>query len=256
MTVPPIAVTEPVGPAGAPLVVLGSSIGTSSVLWEQVVPILADRYRVVAWDLPGHGRARPATEPFTIAELADAVAEAVSGSGPVFYAGVSLGGAVGLELLLRHPELVKAAAIVCSGAKIGQSETWHERADQVRAQSTSVRIIPSAQVWFAPGSIEREPELTGRLLHVLQDADDESYAACCDALAEFDVRDRLGEITAPVLAVWGEHDTATPEATAAEIANGVRDGRLERIAGAAHLPPAERAQETAELLLDFFGTRG
>ncbi|WP_136709135.1 alpha/beta fold hydrolase [Agromyces sp. H66] len=256
MTVPHIALTDEVGPAGAPLVVLGSSIGTSSVLWEQVIPILADRYRVVAWDLPGHGRARPATEPFTIAELADAVAEAVSGSGPVFYAGVSLGGAVGLELLLRHPELVKAAAIVCSGAKIGQSETWHERADQVRAQSTSVRIIPSAQVWFAPGSIEREPELTGRLLHVLQDADDESYAACCDALAEFDVRDRLGEITAPVLAVWGEHDTATPEATAAEIANGVRDGRLERIAGAAHLPPAERAQETAELLLDFFGTRG
>jgi 3-oxoadipate enol-lactonase len=256
MTVPPIALTQEYGPAGAPLVVLGPSIGTSSMLWEQVIPLLSDRYRVVAWDLPGHGRAAAATEPFTVGELADAVAQAVGGSKPFLYAGVSLGGAVGLELLLRHPDLVKAAAIICSGAKIGDPATWRERAEQVRAQSTSARIIPSAQVWFAPGSIEREPDLTGRLLHVLQDADDESYAACCEALAEYDVRDRLGEITAPVLAVWGEHDTATPEASAAEVANGVRDGRLERIAGAAHLPPAERAPETADLLRDFFEAKG
>ncbi|WP_448002088.1 alpha/beta fold hydrolase [Agromyces bauzanensis] len=256
MTVPPIALTDEVGPAGALLVVLGSSIGTSTILWEQVVPLLADRFRVVAWDLPGHGHARPATEPFTVGELADAVAQAVSGSGPVFYAGVSLGGAVGLELLLRHPELVKAAAIIASGAKLGEPEGWRDRATQVRAQSTSTLIIGSAQRWFAPGSIEREPELTGRLLHVLQDADDESYALCCDALAEYDVRDRLGEITAPVLAVWGEHDFVTPEASAQEIASGVQDGRTARIAGAAHLPPAEQSAATAEALRSFFETKG
>lgn len=255
MTVPAIALTEEVGPAGAPLVVLGPSIGTSTILWEQVIPLLADRFRVVAWDLPGHGRASAATEPFTVGELADAVAQAVSGSGPVLYAGDSLGGSVGLELLLRHPELVSAAAIIASGAKIGEPQGWRDRAAQVRAQSTSTLIIGSAQRWFAPGSIEREPELTGRLLHVLQDADDESYALCCDALAEYDVRDRLGEITAPVLAVWGEHDAVTPEASAAEIAGGVRDGRTARIAGASHLPPAEQPAETAALLRSFFEAR-
>ena len=54
MTAPSIALTAPVGPEGAPLVVLGPSLGTSTILWEQVMPQLAQRYRVVAWDLPGH----------------------------------------------------------------------------------------------------------------------------------------------------------------------------------------------------------
>ena len=241
MTVPTIALTAPDGPDGAPLLVLGPSLGTSTILWENALPILSARYRVVAWDLPGHGASPAATEPFTVAELADAVAAAVRalGADRVLYAGVSLGGATGLELGLRHPDLVSALAIVASGAQLGDPAAWHERAATVRAQSTSALIIPSAQRWFAPGSIEREPDLSGRLLHALRDADAESYALCCEALAAYDVRDRLGELRMPVLALWGEHDAVAPQAKADEIAAGVVDGRAEMIAGVAHLPPAE-----------------
>ena len=256
MTKPSIALTPLGRPASgaddAPLLVLGPSLGTSTILWEDAVPALAREYRVVAWDLPGHGASAPATDSFTVADLADAVAEAVDG--PFLYAGVSLGGAVGLELLLRHGDRVGAAAILCSGARIGTTEGWHERAAQVRAQSTSSLIIASAQRWFAPGSIERDPDLTGRLLHVLQNTDDESYARCCDALAVFDVRERLGEIATPVLAVWGDHDAVTPEASAREIAAGVQRGEAIGIPDASHLAPADSPAATAAVLLDFFGT--
>ncbi|MEZ3161588.1 alpha/beta fold hydrolase [Microbacterium sp. BWT-B31] len=256
MTVPSLSFTAPAGPAGAPLVVLGPSLGTSTILWEKVVPLLAERYRVVAWDLPGHGASAPAAAPFTVADLADAVAEAVRAQGDerVLYAGISLGGAVGLELALRHPSLVAAAAIVCSGATVGTPAGWQERAAQVRAQSTSTLIIGSAQRWFAPGSIEREPEITGRLLHALQDAHDESYALCCEALAAYDVTARLGEIEAPLLAAWGEHDGVTPEASSVEVASGVRQGRVEMIPDASHLPAAEQPAALGALLLDFFGS--
>ncbi len=250
MTIPAISLTDPVGPADAPLLVLGPSLGTSTLLWERTLPALAEHYRVVAWDLPGHGSAPRATAPFSIADLADAVAAAVEE--PFLYAGVSLGGCVGLELLLRHPERVPAAAIVCAGAVVGSAEAWHERAAQVRAQSTSSLIVGSAQRWFAPGSIERDPDITGRLLHVLQDADDESYALCCEALAAFDVRDRLGDIAAPVLAVWGVHDGVTPEASAREIETGVQQGEATEIADAAHLPPADAPAETVAALRAFF----
>ena len=58
MSVPTIALTAPVGPDDAPLLVLGPSLGTSTILWENALPVLASRYRVVAWDLPGQiGRA-------------------------------------------------------------------------------------------------------------------------------------------------------------------------------------------------------
>ena len=273
MTLPPIAVSAPVGPstssgtggvagtgggsgtgtgasADAPTLVLGPSLGTSTMLWERVIPVLAEHYRVIAWDLPGHGAAPAATEPFTMADLADAVASAIDG--PFLYAGVSLGGCVGLELLLRHGDRIGAAAILCSGAAIGTPQGWHDRAAQVRAQSTSSLVVGSAQRWFAPGTIARDPDLTGRMLHVLQDTDDESYALCCEALAAFDVRDRLGEIATPVLAVWGDHDGVTPEASAREIADGVQQSEAIGIPDAAHLPPADDPAATAAALRAFF----
>lgn len=275
VTTPTVAFTAPIGPSASsgtggarsgtdrssagdprPLVVLGPSLGTSTILWEDVVPALAADYRVVAWDLPGHGASVAADEPFTTGELADAVAAGVRelAADRVLYAGVSLGGAVGLELCLRHPELVVAAAIVASGAKLGDPEAWHERAAHVRAQSTSSLIVPSAQRWFAPDSVARRPQLTGRLLHALQDADDESYALCCEALADYDVRGELGRIAMPTLVVWGEHDAVAPAAKAAEIADGVVDGRVVEIADAAHLPPAEQPEATASVLKEFFAT--
>lgn len=251
MTVPHLSLTPTIGPEGAPLVVLGPSLGTSTILWEDVAPELAARYRVTAWDLPGHGASTAATAPFTVAELADAVAASVPDT-RFAYAGVSLGGAVGLELALRHPGRVARAAIVASGAQLGSPAAWHERAAQVRAQSTSSLITASAGRWFAPGSIERRPELSGRLLHALQDADDESYAFCCEALAAYDVRERLGEIAAPTLAVWGEYDAVAPENLAEEIAGRVQRGRSVRIADAAHLPPVEQPDAVIAALADFF----
>ena len=248
-----IALTEPVGAEGAPLVVLGPSRGPSTILWEDVVPLLADDYRIAAWDLPGHGAGPVARAPFTVADLADAVAAAVPEE-TFLYAGVSLGGATGLELARRHGDRLGAAAIVASGAQLGDPDAWADRAAQARAQSTSSLIIASAQRWFAPDSIARRPALTGRLLHALQDADDDSYARCCEALAAYDVRPVLGEITVPVLAAWGAFDAVAPEAKAIEIAEGVRDGRTARIEDAGHLPPAEQPEAVAALLRSFFAS--
>src|SRR5690606_40464357 len=78
-------------------------------------------------------------------------------------------------------------------------------------------------------------------------ADDESYARCCEALAQHDVRARLAEIAVPTLAIWGEYDTVSPEPLAAEIAERVQHGRTRRIADAGHLAPAEDRKSTSEL---------
>lgn len=250
---PLISLTAPVGAADAPLVVLGPSLGTSTILWDDVVPLIADDYRVSAWDLPGHGAGPVARETFSVADLADAVAAAVTDE-TFFYAGVSLGGATGLELALRHGDRLRAAAIVASGAQLGDPDAWADRAAQARAQSTSSLIVASAQRWFAPDSIARRPDLTGRLLHALQDADDDSYARCCEALAAYDVRSSLDEIAVPVLAAWGAFDAVAPEAKALEIAEGVRDGRVARIDEAGHLPPAEQPEAVAALLRSFFAS--
>lgn len=254
MSIPTIAITEPTGPAGAPLLVLGPSLGTSTILWRAATELMRGTHRVVAWDLPGHGNSPPEREGFTVGEIALGVLDSVAALGETRfrYAGVSLGGAVGLEVLLAAPGLVDAAAIVCSGAKIGSTDGWVDRAAVVRAQGTASLVGSSAERWFAPGSIARQPDMAGRLLHSLRDADDESYAHCAEALANYDVRGKLPNIAVPVLALWGEHDAVTPRGNAEEIAEGVIDGRAERVTDAGHLAPAEQPVAVASILTDFF----
>ncbi|MET3919474.1 alpha/beta fold hydrolase [Arthrobacter sp. UYEF20] len=238
-----------------PLLVLGPSLGTSTLLWAQAGALLGEDVDVVAWDLPGHGISPAATETFSVAELADAVVELVDSIAPgarFHYAGVSLGGATGLQLGIKHGERLKSLSVQCSGAKIGTPEGWLERAETVRTEGTPVMIQGSAQRWFGPGFMDREPELSSRLLHALRDADRFSYAFCCEALAGFDVRNHLGSISVPTQAVAGAEDTVATPAFAEEIAEGITAGggtaSAVTLEGVAHLAPFEAPAHVAELL--------
>lgn len=248
-----VACTGPSPRTGRPLLVLGPSLGTSAAtLWGRCLPALRRHFDVVAWDLPGHGASRPPAAPFGIPELATAVLASVA---PVLepqegihYAGDSIGGAVGLQLLLDHPHLIHTAVLLCTGARIGTPEAWHERADLVRGEGTAGVVDASRERWFGPGFTDREPAVAEALLDALRHADAEGYAGACEALAAFDVRDRLGEIAIPVLAVAGSADGPTPPETLEEIVRGVGHGRVEVLTGVGHLAPAEAPDAVAGLI--------
>lgn len=238
------------GAAGAQLVVLGPSIGTTTVLWAEVAHRLAETYRVLSFDLPGHGVSQATREPFSIAELAAGVVALVDsvGGGAFHYAGISFGGTIGLELALGHPTRLITLAVICSGAKIGASDGWIDRAAQVRASGTAALVAGSVERWFAPGFLDRAPAVGGGALKILVDVDDESYALCCDALAEFDETGAVASITTPTLCVAGEFDRPTPTRVLAELAAAIPGSRLVTMTGVAHLPAYERPDALAALL--------
>ena len=259
MSTPAISVVQLGGHAGLPLLVCGPSLGTSaSSLWSAAADRLADAFQVVAWDLPGHGRSPAPTTDFDMATLATGVLQRVDrildergeAGGPFAYAGDSVGGAVGLQLLLDEPERVNAAILLCTGAKIGEAQGWRDRAETVRTSGTPALVEMSAKRWFAPGFLDREPSIGADLLHSLQSADPRGYAGVCEALAGFDVRDQLSDVKAPVLAVAGTDDIATPTAGLRAIADSVPDGRLVVLDRVAHLAPAEAPAEVARLIRD------
>jgi 3-oxoadipate enol-lactonase / 4-carboxymuconolactone decarboxylase len=262
MSVPKITGVQLSNPSAGPLLLLGNSIGTSgTALWSASAGFLGERFHVVAWDLPGHGRnTDPVAAGFTMAELAAGVmafADRVltdrgEPGGRLYYAGDSLGGAVGLQALLNAPDRILAAVLLCTGAKIGTADGWLERAARVRASGTTVVVNQSVERWFAPGFLERGPQVASQLLESLRAADAEAYALACEALADFDVRSQLGEIAVPVLAVAGAEDFATSADLLAEIANGVQHGELQILDGVAHLAPAEAPEKVAKLIMTHF----
>jgi 3-oxoadipate enol-lactonase/4-carboxymuconolactone decarboxylase len=245
----PTLTGTPFGGRG-PLLLVGPALGTSAAtLWARCAAELREDFEVVGWDLPGHGVSAPAAGPFTVAELAEGVC-ALAGGRPFHYAGDSIGGAVGLQLLLDH-QVAAAAALVCTGARIGTAQSWQERAALVRARGTGAVVATAAQTWFGPGFVDREPAVAAALLDHLADADDQSYAWACEALAGFDVTARLGEIRSPVVAIAGGYDTRTPVDGLREIATRVPDGRLTVLDPVAHLAPAEAPAATAALIVGY-----
>ncbi|MFF9238800.1 3-oxoadipate enol-lactonase [Streptomyces sp. NPDC014801] len=239
------------GPDSAPPLLLGPSLGTSYALWDAVAPELSTSHRVVRWDLPGHGGSAAGLigPGATVGDLADLVLALVDSLGieRFAYAGVSLGGAVGLHLAVHHPERISSLAVICSSAHFNGAGPWQERAEQVRREGLD-RLVRSADArWFTPGFT------VPRLVRDQAEADPEAYAACCDALAAFDITGRLARITAPTLLIAGREDPATPPAHLREIADAVPGSTLVELPGASHLAPAQCPQAVLTALRAHLG---
>ncbi|MEU2682541.1 4-carboxymuconolactone decarboxylase [Streptomyces hygroscopicus] len=241
------------GPATAPPLILGPSVGTSLAVWEPQLPALARTHRVLRWDLPGHGGSPAALLPSdgsaTIDQLAALVLRLADDQGweRFAYAGISLGGAVGLYLAAHHPDRVGRLSVLCSSARFGEPSSWRERARLVREEGTEAMVASRTGVWFS-----RETAATPRgraLLADLRATDRAGYAACCNVLADYDMRAALPSVTAPTLVVAGREDPATPPAHAREIADAVPGASLLEIAGAGHLAGVERPESVTSALL-------
>lgn len=226
-------------------------------VWEPQLPALTRRFRVLRFDLPGHGSSSadllrdPESGGTTVEDLASLVLNLVDHHGwhRFHYAGISLGGAIGTRLAADHPKRVASLALVCSSAHFGAPASWHDRAELVRLKGTAPLLETSPSRWFATASFADTP-LGRRLLGNLAEADPVGYAACCDALAALDLRPDLAGVTAATLVVGGAHDTATPVEHAQELTEGIPHATLKVIACghlAAEQPSALGAALTAHL---------
>ena len=255
MTPLTLRTVELAGDRSRPLLLVGPSLGTTAeLLWARCAALLADDFHVVGWDLPGHGRSPAVPASFSIGDLADAVAGlagdvvAERPGASFYYAGDSVGGAVGLQLALEHADRLRHVAVLCSGAKLGSPEDWRERAELVRISGTAAMVERSSERWFAAGFLQREPEIGASLLDALPSIKAHSYARVCEALAAFDVGDRLAEIAVPLLVIGGAQDVAAPDPLSEDLARAVGDAELAVLADCGHLAPVEQPEEVAQLL--------
>jgi 3-oxoadipate enol-lactonase len=239
------------GDPTAPAIVLGPSLGTTLEMWDAQVEALTERWRVVRFDTRGHGGSPVPDGPYSVEALAGDVLALVDelGIDQFAYCGISLGGAIGQHLAHTQPDRVRSLVLCCTGARLSEPAFWEERAARVRTEGTRVLDESTRERWFTAEFREREPEEVDRLLGMLRDTPPEGYAACCDALAAFDARDRMADIKTSTLVISGETDPATPPELGADLAAGIPDASLV-VVPCAHLANIEQSERVNTAIVE------
>ncbi|HAA44337.1 MAG: 4-carboxymuconolactone decarboxylase [Halomonas sp. 54_146] len=235
-----------------PLVVLAHPLGMSQAVWDDVIPALLPRYRVLTWDLPGHGASQAVSgtqiTPADLAAEALALAE-LAGAARFHFAGTSIGGVVGQQLIAEHSERLLSATLTNTGAVIGNAELWNTRAGRVRQEGLaemSEEIVPR---WFAPTAFEASPALKAGWCTQMGRGDDESYAQLCEMLGRDTFTGKLAAKQAKVQLFGGSEDLATPPATLEALAAELDGAPLEVFNGVGHVPSVEAPALFAQKLL-------
>ncbi|MFF5016704.1 4-carboxymuconolactone decarboxylase [Streptomyces sp. NPDC001165] len=243
------------GPEDAPVLILGPSLGTTWHMWDRQIPELTQQWRVFRFDLPGHGGA-PAHPAGSVGELAARLLVTLDALGVqrFGYAGCALGGAIGIELALRHPERLASLALVAASPRFGTPDEFRQRGVVVRTNGLDPIARTSPDRWFTGGFAAAQPAITEWAVQMVRTTDPGCYITACEALAGFDVRAELGRVGAPTLVLVGSEDQVTGPAEARTLVAGIPDARLAVVPGASHLVPVEQPAAVTDLLVRHFST--
>lgn len=233
----PVRLHHTVSGDTGPAVLLGPSLGTTGELWHDLAADLARHHQVVSLDLRGHGGSPVPPGPYTMEELAADVVATADGLGldRFAYLGLSIGGAIGQVLGLDHADRLTSLVLCCTAPVFGDPATWTDRAAQVRRDGLEPLVEATTERWFTPAYRAAEPDRVAWVMDMFRATPPEGYAGCCEALAGYDVTDRLAEIRVPTRVVAGADDPGTPPDVGRRIADAVTDADLVVLDDAAHI---------------------
>jgi 3-oxoadipate enol-lactonase len=244
---------------GDPLLLI-RGLGSTCDGFKAQVEGLSPYFRVISFDNRCVGRTDQPQIPFTIADMADDTAALIDALGfkSAHVFGVSLGGMVAQELVLRHPEKVRRLVLACTHAgprTASRSPEWavqifNESRDMPRA--TALRH--SIPLLFSKKTAEERPELIEETLAVMANNNQpkKSYLLQLGAVMLHDTADRLGRITHPTLVLTGTEDTLVDPGNSRLIARLIPGARLLEFEEAGHVFFTEKADEVNSVLIDFF----
>jgi 3-oxoadipate enol-lactonase len=221
---------------GRPVVFL-NSLGTDFRIWDAVAA--GSDAPVLCMDKRGHGLSDDA--PVSMDSLVQDVAALMDhlGLGPAVICGVSVGGMIAQGLAVARPDLVSGLVLCCTGAKIGDAESWNARIAAVQRDGLAAMADAVLERWFSPGFHERcAPELSG-YRNMLTRTLPAGYTAVCAAIRDTDHSLKLAQITAPTLCIAGADDKATPPELVENLARLIPGAAFQLLENCGHLPCVE-----------------
>ncbi len=233
-------------------VVMHHGIGATGAIWRGWLPALLDRYRVLLFDMRGHGGSRSTEDArISLELLVDdllAVMDA-GGLGRVHLVGESIGGTIALAAALRTPERV-CTVTVSNGAHVGarlQSlHDWREVMDRGGMRAWSAHMMPHR---FFPGGVS--PAQWRWFEQTQAEADREVVLGAVAALVGADLSSSVSALGCPLLLMHPDSSPFIPVPVVDDLRRRVRDARLHVIGRARHGMPVSHAAACSALLRAF-----
>ena len=240
------------GDEGAPVLLLGGSLGTTLEMWDGQMP-LDERLRLVRFDHRGHGRSPVPPAPYEIANLGRDVLALMDSLGleRASYCGTSIGGMIGIWLGANAPERIEQLVLICTSAHLPPASAWRERAAAVLEAGSCEGVADGVvERWLTPDYAADHAGGRAELRAMLVATDAAGYAACCGAIERMDLRDQLPGIDVPTLVISGSDDPATPIEHQRLIAEAIPGARHEIVGPAAHLAAIQQSEAVNRLILE------
>lgn len=241
------------GSVDRPPLVLAHSLGTDHAIWQGLLPDLLDHFRVVRYDIRGHGASDAPPGDYRLDQLArDALAVAdAAGVARFAFCGLSLGGMIGQALAVLAPERLTHLVLANTSPYFPDPALWEARRKTV-IEGGMAAIIDGAldRSFSARFRADQQPAVAS-FREIFLATDPVGYAGCCAAIRDMDQRETLASITAPTLVASGDLDVSTPwEGHSSVLADQIPGAEVVKLA-AAHLSPLERPRDFLSALFDF-----
>ncbi len=239
----------------APALLLLHPLGASLEVWAPQLPMLEPYFRVIRYDVRGHGQSELAAGDPAVRGMADYAADAVAvldaAQAPrAHWCGLSLGGQTAMWAALHHAGRMRRLVLANTGAHLAPPSNWDERIATAlsRGMGPLAEAVPAR--WFTADFRARDPDTVARTVEMVRGTEPRGYAEACAALRDTDLRHELGAIAAPTLVIAGAQDLATPVEYAEFMVECIPGSDL-RVLDAAHLSNVEQPEDFGEALVDF-----
>lgn len=221
---------EVLGPEDGPPLILIHGLGASRRIWDQHLPAFAD-YRVINYDLYGHGESTAAPARVTLALFADQIARLLRSLEieRAHLIGFSIGGMINRRFAMDHPDKTASLVVLNSPHERGEAaqQLVEERALSVRNQGAFSTFDAALKRWFTPDYRENGPG-PAKLRAWREQVDPESYAQSAWVLANGvrELIDPRPPIAVPSLIMTCENDSGSTPAMSQAIAKEIQGAEL------------------------------
>jgi 3-oxoadipate enol-lactonase len=241
------------GQPDRPLLVLGNSLGTDLFMWDPQVAALTEHFRVLRFDVRGHGASDTVPGDATMDELGGDVLDLLDALAVerVAWCGLSLGAMIGQWLAVNAPQRLTRLVLSNASPYLPSQQSWSDRMALARREGMPALLDMVMPRFFSEAYRDRDEAFYHTIRSTFAATDAEGYAACCAAIRDSDFRPRLKDIATPTLVISGTVDAATPHEVHGELLVRSIPGARFAPLPAGHIANVEQPEEFNRVVLEF-----